>query len=284
MRTIITITIALALFAFSKTPNRISLQDAINKKLVKVKIRSLGRYQGESVQMDLQNLSGHDLQIEIEPGRKLVADEDKYQNLLVVKQAEILVKANSKASKNIVGYCCESSDSGPRKELGYKTSALADSNLVKLARYINANYMQLNANSIQQSVWALSNNHPSAAIGASTETEMSLKNLVCGLKNEPIPWYVIRQKIHQTPDGRIHLVNDSLLGKMAYTNSGWCYSKLNVYDTQNNAVLISIASWLQPGSNTIYNVALPIKQLAKGKYKLTLENDAQIFTQKEIQI
>jgi len=110
------------------------------------------------------------------------------------------------------------------------------------------------------------------------------KNMVCAIKNEPIPWYIIKQKIFQTQNGQIHLVNDSLLGKMAYTNSGWTYSKLNIYDTKDNAVLISIANWLQPGTNAVYNVALPIKQLAKGKYKLTLENDAQIFTQREIQI
>ena len=113
---------------------------------------------------------------------------------------------------------------------------------------------------------------------------MSLKNMVCAIKNEPIPWYIIKQKIFQTANGQIHLVNDSLLGKMAYSNNEWCYSKLNIYDTKNNAVLISIGNWLKPGTNSVYDVALPIKNLNTGKYKLTLENDKQIFTQKDIQI
>jgi hypothetical protein len=138
--------------------------------------------------------------------------------------------------------------------------------------------------SIQQAIWAISNNHTSAAISTNSEKEMSLKNLVCTLKNEPIPWYVIKQKIFQTPNGRIHLVNDSLLGKMDYTNTKWCYSKLSIYDVHANAILISIGNWLQPGINNSYNVALSVKQLAKGKYTLTLENDSQIFSQKDIQI
>lgn len=284
MRTIIILFIATILVAFSNLTNTMSLQEAINKNIVKVKIRSLGGYQGESTLMELQNLSKHAVKIIVEPGRKLVADDDKYQNLLVVRQQEILVNAGTKASKKITGYCCESSDSGPKSDLKYNVNTLADTSLVNLAKYINANYAQLSTNAIQQAIWAISNNHASAAISATNEKDMSLKNLVCTLKNEPIPWYIIKQQIYQTSNGRIHLVNDSLYGKMAYTNNEWCYSKLNIYDAKDNAVLISIGAWLQPGANSVYNVALPVKNLSKGKYKLTLENDKQIFTQKDIQI
>lgn len=284
MKIIIISTMALILLAFSKMSTSISLQEAIDQRLVKVKITSLGTYQGESTLMEIQNLSKKDLKIEIEPGRKLLADDDKYQNLLVVKQEEVIVNAGKQVMKKIVGFCCESNDAGPNTKVKYTTKNLADNGLVMLARYIDANYSQLNTQSIQQAVWAVSNNHATAAITTNNEKEMSLKNMVCAIKNEPIPWYIIKQKIYQTANGRIHLVNDSLIGKMAYSNNEWCYSKLNIYDTKNNAVLISIGNWLQPGNNNTFNVALPIQHLAKGKYKLTLENDKQIFTQKDIMI
>lgn len=284
MKIIISVCSGILLMAFASINNSISLQEAIDKKMVLVKIKSVGTYQGESTVMEIKNLTKNNLTIDIEPGRKLLADEDPYQNLLVVKQEQFFVSAGKSVSKKITGYCCESSDSGPKNGLGYKPNKLADSNLVKLSRYINNNYTQLNTTSIQQAIWAISNNHATAAIGTNSEKEMSLKNLVSTLKNEPIPWYIIKQKIYQTGDGRIHLVNDSLLGKMAYSNNEWCYSKLNIYDTKDNAVLISIGNWLKPGRNAIYDVALPIKNLSAGKYKLTLENDKQIFTQKDIQI
>jgi hypothetical protein len=284
MRIITLICLALVLFAFASTDSSLTLQQALDKGLVKVKIKSLGHYQGESSVMEIQNLTKNDLTIKVEAGRKLIAGKEEYQNLLVVRQQEFLVKANSKATKNIVGYCCESDDRGPAADLSYDVNKLADSSLVKLAGYINANFTQLSNNSVQQAIWAISNNHGSAAVTVTNEKEMSLKNLVCNLKGEPLPWYVIKQRIYQTPNGNIHLVNDSLYGKMAYTNGEWTYSKLNIYDTKDNAVLISIGGWLQPGANTVYNVAIPIKNLGKGKYKLTLENDKQVFTQKEILI
>lgn len=284
MRIITLLCITLVLFAFSAIDSSMSLQQAIDSNLVKVKIKSLGHYQGESTVMEIQNLTKNDLNIKVEAGRKLIAGKEEYQNLLVVRQQEILVKANSKASKNIVGFCCESDDRGPANDLAYSVNKMADSSLVKLANYINTNYSQLSSNSVQQAIWAISNNHGSAAVGVTNEKEMSLKHLVCNLKGEPLPWYVIKQRIHQTPNGVIHLVNDSLYGKMAYNNGGWTYSKLNIYDTKDNAVLISIGGWLKPGSNAVYDVAIPIKHLGKGKYKLTLENDKQVFTQKEILI
>lgn len=283
MRITTIISLTLVLFAFSVTDTSITLQEAIDKNLVKVKIKSLGHYQGESSLMEIQNLTKNDLNIKVEAGRKLICDKDEYQNLLVVREQEILVKANTKSSKNIVGFCCESDDRGPSEGLAYKVNMMADTSLVKLARYISANHKQLSNSSIQQAVWAISNNHGSAAVTVTNEKEMSLKNLVCNLKGEPIPWYIIKQRIYQTPNGNIHLVNDSLYGKMAYTNPAWSYSKLNIYDTKDNAVLISIGGWLKPGSS-VYDVAIPIKNLSKGKYKLTLENDKQVFTQKEILI
>jgi hypothetical protein len=284
MRIITLLSLALVLFAFSSIDTSISLQQAIDNNFVKVKIKSLGHYQGESTVMEIQNLTKNDLNIKVEAGRKLIAGKEEYQNLLVVRQEEILVKANSKASKKIVGFCCESDDRGPANDLAYGVNKMADTSLVKLANYINTNYTQLSSNSVQQAIWAISNNHGSAAVGVANEKEMSLKHLVCNLKGEPLPWYVIKQRIHQTPNGVIHLVNDSLYGKMAYSNGGWTYGKLNIYDAKDNAVLISIGGWLQPGSNAVYNVAIPIKNLGKGKYKLTLENDKQVFTQKEILI
>jgi hypothetical protein len=284
MRIIIILCLSLIVFAFANISTSVTLQQALDQKLVNVKIKSLGGYQGESATIEIQNLSKNDLSIRIEPGRRLKADKEEYQDLLVVREQEILVKANSKTSRNITGYCCESSDSGPGTNLAYKANTMADTSLVRLAKYINTNYKQLSKNSIQQSIWAISDKHGSAAITITSEKEMSLKNLVCNLKGEPIPWYVIRQQIYQTPNGRIHLVNDSLYGKMAYSNGEWTYGKLNIYDTKDNAVLISIGSWLKPGANAVYEVAIPIKNLGRGKYKLTLENEKQVFTQKEILI
>jgi len=284
MRIIITIALSFAILSFVNMNNSITLQQAMDKKLVKVKIKSLGGYQGESASMEIQNLTKNDLNIKVEPGRRLKSDKDQYQDLLVVREQEILVKANSRSTKNITGYCCESSDCGPGANLSYKANVMADTSLVRLATYINNNFKQLGNTSIQQAIWAISDKHGSAAISTASEKEMSLKNLVCNLKGEPIPWYVIKQQIYQTPNGQIHLVNDSLYGKMAYSNGNWCYSKLNIYDTKDNAVLISIGNWLKPGSNAVYEVAIPIKNLSKGKYKLTLENDKQVFTQKEILI
>ena len=81
MRIIAILSIALAMFAFSKINTSISLQQAINNGAVKVKIKSLGQYQGESTVMEIQNLTKSDLHIMVEPGRKLIADKEEFQNL-----------------------------------------------------------------------------------------------------------------------------------------------------------------------------------------------------------
>src|ERR1043165_6994706 len=113
MRIIIIFFLSLAVFSFVNMNTSITLQQAMDQNLVKVKVKSLGGYQGETASMEIQNLTKNDLDIKVEPGRRLKSDKDEYQDLLVVREQEILVKANSRTTKNITGYCCESSDSGP---------------------------------------------------------------------------------------------------------------------------------------------------------------------------
>ncbi len=280
----IIICITAALLAFKSEEPAITLQKAINRNMVQVNIRNLGAYNGQSCMMELINKTNKALKIEVEPGRKLIASEDKYQNLLVVKNEVIHLKPVDKTNFKLNAFCCESNDAGPPLNHSYKVNQLADSGLVKLAGFVSANHSQLSKTSVQQAVWAISNNHASAAISVTNEKEMNLKYLVAKLKNEPVPWYMIKQHFYQLPNGRIHLTNDSLEGNMAYTNGGWTYSKLNVYDLKDNGVLISIGKWLKPGINETYEVALNIKKLKPGKYKITLEDDKQIFTQKDIVI
>jgi hypothetical protein len=280
----ILIPMAVIAVAFKTEDASISLQEAINKNIVTVNVTNLGAYNGESCILEITNKAVKPLKIDIEPGRRLLASESKYQDLLIVKGESIHLKPGDKKSTRINAYCCESNDAGPRQNLSYKINRLADSNMVKLAGFVNTNIRHLSKNSIQQAVWAISNNHASAAISVSNEKEMSLKYFVSKLKNEPIPWYLIKQHIYLLPNGRIHLVNDSLEGKLAYTNSGWTYSKLNLYDIKDNGVLISIGQWLKPGINESYEVALDIKKLKPGKYKICLEDEKQIFTQKDVEI
>ncbi|MBL7918359.1 MAG: hypothetical protein JNM96_08170 [Bacteroidia bacterium] len=284
MKTLILTCIAIIFMAFADYTESYTLQEALNRNLIDVKINSLGVYQGQSAMIEVKNKTSKNFIIKIEAGRKLKAREDKYQDLLVVKQEDLIVKSNAKASTKVVGFCCESNDAGPKNNLKYLPNQMADTNLIKLAKYINLNYTQLNTSAVQQAIWAISNNHGSAAITVLNEKEMTLKNLVCTIKNEPIPWYIIKQRIYQTTNGRIHLCNDTLQGKINYTNGAWTYSKLNIYDKEKNAVFISVGSWLKPGSNSVYDVNLPIKTLPKGKYTLSLENEQQVFTQRDIEI
>jgi hypothetical protein len=284
MKTIISIISITLCFSFMSEIPVITLQEALNKKITEVNIFSLGSYQGESVVMEVKNLSAKPWRINVEPGRVLKAPDDKYQNLLIVQGKQFILKPNSSASNRLQAFCCESTDAGPSQNLNYKTNHLADSSLVKLASFINTNKSSLSHTSIQQAIWAISNKHATAAINISNEKEMSLKYLVAQLKNESVPWYIIKQKVYQLPNGRIHLVNDTLEGKMAYTSSGWTYSKLNIYNKNDNGVLISIGSWLKPGINSTYPVCIDVKKLPKGKYKLSLEDEKQIFTQKDIEI
>ncbi len=286
MKYLVSILALLAFYSFrySHTKQLIGLQEALNKKWISLKATSIGGYQGETVFIEVKNLTGKELNLEIEPGMRLKAGEDKYQDLLVVKSEELIVNAGQTSTKKIHAYCCESSDLSPKSNLIYKPGTNTEPGLTEIAKYISNNFGELNKSAVQQAIWAISNKHPSAAISVVGEKEMTLKKLVCSIKNEPIPWYMIKQKIYQLPNGIIQTCNDSLLGSFSYNNTAWRYTYLNIYNEKDKAVYMSIGSWLPPGNNINYAVNLPIKNLPPGKYYLRLENEFEILSNKPVEI
>jgi len=284
MKKLVIITTAIIALACKDYTDMYTLEEVLSKGWVKVKINSLGKFQNESATMEIKNISNKNLVVNIEAGRRLKASEDPFQDLLIVKNEMLAVNAHSVKKATINGFCCESSDRCPKNNLVYSVNTMADTSLVKVAQYISTNFSFVSSGSVQQAIWAISNNHPSAAISVKNEKEISLKYMVCKLKNEPIPWYVIKQRIFNLPNGRIYCCNDTLEGKFTYSNDKWSYTSLNVYNEKDNAMLITIKSWLPPGTNNNYELTLPVKSLPKGKYRIRLENEERIYREKEIMI
>ncbi|MGE0568765.1 MAG: hypothetical protein AB7O73_12505 [Bacteroidia bacterium] len=284
MKTVIAFITGIFMMSYYLMPETLTLKEAMAKNLVSAKVTALGGFQGEVAEIEIANKSSRPFFIEVEPGRIFNSDKTEFQNLINVKKQTILVNSKDKERRKIIGFCCESTDKCPKISNTYKTSHYKDTSLILLANYISNFYESISKSSIQQAVWAISNKHESAAIGVSNEKEQSLKYLVCTIKNEPIPWYVIKQKIYTLPNGNIHLVNDSLSGKISYSISKWTYSYINLYDNENNEVLISIGTWLKPGAKNELPVDLAISKLRRGNYELRLENESEIVTHKTIQI
>jgi len=261
---------------------KVSLQQALERKLVKASAASLGAYKGYCINMTVKNLSPDSLLVYVEPGRRLNSSDDKYQDILVVKEEVIALKKSEEKSCKVKGYCCQAGNSAPQMKSVYTINKLADSNLVYLARFLNRS--SFDADVEQHAVWSLSDKRPVATIASPNDsTLLPLKQLVAALKGEQLPWYSLVQGTVVFRSGTILTYPLQLSGKLHYTSESAEYATLYVYDEKGNQVLLQRSQWVQGGSQDL-DLRLPVKGLAKGKYTLALRTTNRELATKEFEI
>jgi len=283
MKSIITALVLLLNIKIQASHQKVYLQKALDHKLVKADVKSLGGHQGFCINMKLKNLSKDSLIIIVEAGRRLNSLDDKNQDILITQQEIIAMKGSQERSFEIKGYCCQSSNYSPAVGAKYDVNKMADSSLVSVARYLNAS--KLEANVEQQAIWAISDNASTANIASQKDTSLlPLKQLVAGLKGEKLPWYSMITKTVVFAGGSMQTYPLYLRGKINYSNDKEDYVSLYVFNEKGLPVCEIKSQWLLPCANKNYDLNIPVKGLAKGKYTIELKTPEKQLAKQEFEI
>ncbi|MCD6020054.1 MAG: hypothetical protein K0S53_3175 [Bacteroidetes bacterium] len=247
----------------------VSIQKAFEKKYITAKAICKG---GLELDYSVSNLLKDSLSIFIPAGWRFNSDAGKndYQDILLVHEEFLVLRPKETKKFDIKGYCCEASKGGPQKGAPYTLGKMADSSLVTLARYLNCR--QVDSNTEQYSVWAISDGKETANITSSNDSIASLlRTFVAGVKGEPLPWYTLlkRARITQSGDVQDHPVR--FKADINYGVTETCYSYCYIVDSTGQKVSQIFGKWLSP-ENTEYNTSFNVASLKKGVYKLILES------------
>lgn len=261
---------------------KMELQRALDGRTVKAQALSTGGYQDQCIRMQLINLSNDSLIVIIEAGRRLNSLEEKDQDILITQQEIIVLKRNEEKWFPVRGFCCQANNHSPKQNAKYGINRMADSNLVILARYLSGK--RIDNHVTQQAVWAISDNRNSAQIAAMNDSLLfPLRKLVCDLKGEVLPWYVIFSKTLVYQSGHMENFPTELKGKMSYENDRACYTTLHVLNEKGMEVCKIVKQWTMPGKAE-YDLSIPLAGLKKGKYTIELRSDQKELVKREFEI
>lgn len=262
---------------------KMNLQRALDSKLVKATATSLGGYQGYCVKVELKNLSPDSLEVIFEAGRRLNSLKEEFQDILVVKEQLIVLGRREEKCFEVKGYCCQASNRSPASNLKYEVKQMADTGLVRLANYLSAN--NFNRDAEQHAIWAISDKKSTAGITSTNDsTLLPLRQLVSNLKGEKLPWYTIISSTYVYNNGVIETNALWLRGKIKYTNDKADYITLQVYDKKGKNVCLIRYEWKDAGNNEDYQLNIPLKGLAKGKYTIELSKVGKELAKQEFEI
>lgn len=264
-----TVIFSLCIILNVESKTSVSIQKAFEKKYITAKAICKG---GLELDYSVSNLLKDSLLIFIPAGWRFNSDAGKndYQDILLVHEEFLVLKPRETKKFDIKGYCCEATKGGPQKGAPYTLGKMADSSLVSLSRYLNNH--QVDANTEQYSVWAISDGEETANITSSNDSIASLlRTFVAGIKGEPLPWYTLLKRARITQYGEVQNSPVRFKADINYGITETCYSYCYIVDSTGQKVSEIFGKWLSP-ENTEYNTSFNVAGLKKGDYKLVLES------------
>ncbi len=149
-----------------KKPAVIPINEAIDKGMLELKITGasdprlfyevidhVGVYYGKCMVIILKSKVDSIVLLELDCGTLLVPSDDSVQTMIVTHDAEFALYPNTTYATHFYAMCTQFHDEIPMVETTFRIGEKADSNLVKLTKYIEKSLMQNMVG--QHAVWAV---------------------------------------------------------------------------------------------------------------------------------
>jgi hypothetical protein len=262
--------------------NVFTVEEAAKKGLVKIVIKGKGGYTGDVIQLKVQNLTGSPISLKVEAGRRLDSQDDSQQDLLVTRQENFVLASKQEKSYTIYGMCCQAHNAAPKLNSVYKVGKMADSNLVKIASFIDKNkyYSDYTA---QQAVWVISDNNSIASIEDGKEEDVKkIRKYVSEITGKPIPSYTI---VYKQQDER------SVLGRAMKVEGVFSYSlnidnhvTVAIYDSQGKMVQLICERYAHARGEYTLHYIFNSSKVPAGTYYTRLILDGAVMKEEKIEI
>jgi hypothetical protein len=167
-----------------------TFQQAITQGWIQLDAQGLGGYQGDCLQLVLQNQHTKTLRVQLTPGMVFKSQDTLYQDLILVDQEDFLLSPKQKKVLKVNAYCCKMHRGGPDSAKVFTFEGTRSTELNLVADYLYRNALS-KSNLVQPAIWAVSDNADLAGIWDPAKRDISQKliEFVAKTTNRQVPWY-----------------------------------------------------------------------------------------------
>lgn len=184
--------------------SRLSLEQAIDQALISLKSEGTGGYQGQCIQLFIENVSDRSLSIIVEPGSLFQSKDDELQNLIITAPEEITIGPGQKMNTRLWTMCTQAWNASPSRGSGFDFVGMAAPGLRRLSNRIARGNYQTSTG--QSAMWALASQEPVQAVyGIDTVETRELAEVISEELDISISQFNFTPRIH-----RITEINASL--------------------------------------------------------------------------
>jgi hypothetical protein len=284
---IVVLFFSLALFSsmkVNKDVNFIEIKEAILKKIIQVDFVSNGKYQGNSIKMNIKCNKNSAIKILVPAGSYFLSEAEDEQDLVTPVDQFFTLAPNSNSSKIVNGYCCQANNKCPKENKKFKLIDRKLPLMNKLSELIkNKNYEH---SVLQDVVWSISDKKPLSNI-TSTNNPNEIKKLreelaiLTGLKND---WFESPQLRTVDVYGNINRETIKIQGNLdlVITKEGFIHQE--VQDSSGKVLMKSNQKFSVKKGKLTYFFNVKVTGWKKGNYSVRLYNNSEIIHEQSFEV
>ena len=281
MRTsIVAILLSLAYAALART-EEMTLNEALEKDLIKVSFKAEGGHEGKCIQMDLVSLHKRDIDLSIPAGTHFASADTSSQDLMMVKAEQTLLAKGGKKRLYIYAVCTQRSNSSPGEDELYAFNGTAEGDLKQLADYISTK-RYYNKQGAQLAVWILTDGGGLEDIyDDDHDVRKGLQQFMADLTGMPVPWYT-KQLTNYEPGPERRQEPAIIHAEYEYHFNRETQIDLAVYNEAGNTIKVIKENYIVPAMNYGMRFTLTVHGLPKGKYYVRLHANGELLDEREM--
>jgi hypothetical protein len=256
-----------------------NLQEAITLKKVSQKSTSNGNYSGNSVSIELQNLTNKPLKIKIPQGTLFAPADEGEQTLITVVDQFVSLTPKGKATQVIDGYCSESHDHCPSAASNFTLDQTKNSKFKQLFTYMSGK--KIPSAVYQNMVWTISDNNSVSSIPNNDPVTKDLRKFLCKITDQVDEWYNSSQTRTVGKKGEIITETTDVGGNITFNCPANTIVHQEVHKATGGVVFRDEKRrTISPGINEM-TFSLRVKGWEKGKYILKVMTNKNVLEEYE---
>lgn len=248
----------------SDTRKSIDLQDAIKQGIVKAKFKSNGKHRGNSVIIQLNNLTSAAQTIRIPAGSLFLPAEEGEQTLLQLEDQHILVEGKSLKQFNIPAFCSEAGDRCPSENKEFSLSKTTNPKFIALSQFLAKT--QVDKNLYQDALWVLSDQHELSHIDASTSNAKALRDFLAVQSGQKNNWYSTPREVRIDSNGNFSFQTVKVSGELAFDCQKGSTIQQDICKEDGSTVHKGTKAFTPVTNHVRYHFNLAVTGWEKGKY------------------
>ncbi len=266
------------LFSFQNTKAvavESNLQDAIKLNKVSQKSTSNGNYSGNSVSLELKNLTNKEIKLKIPQGTLFTPENEGEQTLITVVAQFVSLPPNGKSTQVIDAYCSESGDHCPTKASNFKIDNTKNSKFKELFTYMSGK--KIPSSVYQNMVWTISDNNSVSSIPNNEAVTKDLRKFLCKITNQVDEWYNSSQTRTVGKKGEIITETTDVGGNISFSCPANTVIHQEVHKQTGGLVFKDEKRRTTAAGINEMPFSLRVKGWAKGTYILKVKTDKAVL-------